>query len=122
MNPIILLVDDEESIHKVVKRALKESGVEVQSAYDGEAALAMAKGRNYGLVLLDINMPVKNGYEVMRELRRDRQTASIPVCMLTGNGEMVDRIVGYELGVQDYITKPFDVFEFRRRVFLELRP
>ncbi|MCB4756614.1 MAG: response regulator [Elusimicrobia bacterium] len=112
----ILIVDDEEIIHKTLKKILNSASLELSSAYNGLQALEMAESEFPDLILLDINMPKMDGNEVMRELRKNPKTRSIPVIMLTGNGEVIDRVVGYELGVQDYVTKPFDVKDFKSRI------
>jgi DNA-binding response OmpR family regulator len=112
----ILVVDDEDNIHKVLKRILTSTNVQPLFAFNGAEALQLAKEKKPDLILLDINMPKMDGNEVMRELRKSDDTKSIPVIMLTGNGETIDKVVGFELGVQDYITKPFDITDLRERV------
>lgn len=116
MKPTLLVVDDEESIHKLIQRIFSDGAIDVMSAFNGQEGLALAQQGVPQLILLDINMPVMDGYEAMRGLRRDKKTKNIPVLMFTANGEMVDRVVGFEMGVEDYITKPIDVNELRRRV------
>jgi DNA-binding response OmpR family regulator len=116
MSKKILIVDDEDHIHKVLLRLLQSSAYEVVEAYNGRECLEMAKQHRPDLILLDINMPEMNGNETMKHLRHDKETTAIPVLMLTGNGELVDKIVGYELGVEDYITKPFDAVELKSRI------
>ncbi len=112
----ILIVDDEDNIHKVLKRIFSSTNVQPLSAFNGAEALQLAKDNKPSLILLDINMPKMDGNEVMRELRKNPETNAIPVIMLTGNGEAIDKVVGFELGVQDYITKPFDVADLRERI------
>jgi DNA-binding response OmpR family regulator len=110
----ILLVDDEDIIHQSVKRALEKSPYELLSAYNGNEAVKKVLQSVPDLVILDINMPEKDGYAVVREIRGNKQTKHIPIIMLTGLGEVIDKVVGYELGVEDYMTKPFDVEKLRR--------
>lgn len=112
----ILIVDDEEHIHKIVKKILNAPGLDLFSAMDGVEAIRQAAEVQPDLILLDINMPHMDGNEVMRDLRKNDATRPIPVIMLTGNGEVIDRMVGYELGVQDYITKPFQMDDLRQRI------
>lgn len=122
MKSSVLIVDDEEIIHRTVRRALEEEGVDLRDAYNGAEAIAAVCEKPVDLILLDINMPEMDGNGVMRELHGNPKTKNIPVMMLTARDEVIDRIVGYELGVIDYITKPFEVPDLRRRVkeFLNL--
>ena len=112
----ILLVDDEDIIHQAVKRALEKGPYQLVSAYNGNEAIQKTNELVPDLLLLDINMPEKDGYAVVREIRGRKETRHIPIIMLTGLGEVVDKVVGYELGVEDYITKPFDVEKLRQHV------
>ncbi|HLD69600.1 MAG TPA: response regulator transcription factor [Candidatus Omnitrophota bacterium] len=103
----ILVVDDDETVQILVQRTLGSSSVHVLSALNGIDAVRMAQEENPDLIILDVCMPLMDGKEVIKELRRNRQTQMIPVMMLTGNGMLVDKIVGFELGADDYVTKPF---------------
>lgn len=117
----ILLVDDEEFIHKIIRRVFEGSPYELFSAYNGNEALAKARELAPDLILLDINMPEKDGYAVVRDIRSNKKTKRIPIIMVTALGEVVDKVVGYELGVEDYITKPFDGEKFRKRIEIFLK-
>ncbi|MEE4378134.1 MAG: response regulator transcription factor [Candidatus Competibacteraceae bacterium] len=102
MNPI-LLADDDIELCGMLKEYLEVEGFQVETTHDGEAALRLAKTSTYDLMVLDVMMPQLNGFDVLRELRKDSQ---LPVLMLTARGEDVDSIVGLELGADDYLPKP----------------
>lgn len=112
----ILVVDDESDILNLLEYNLKKAGFKVLSAKDGPEAIELAGGRRPDLILLDIMLPNMDGTEVLRRLKSGDSTRSIPVIMLTAKGEEVDRIVGFELGAEDYITKPFSPRELILRV------
>ena len=116
--PRILLVDDEESIRTLLSYPLRKDGYEVITAVDGKEALDRFRETTFDLVVLDVMMPVLDGLEVCRVLRA---RSTVPIIMLTAKTEEVDKIVGLELGADDYITKPFSVREFRSRVKASLR-
>jgi diguanylate cyclase (GGDEF)-like protein len=121
MNQKILVADDEVSIHRLIARALAASSCEVVTASDGAQALELVDREHPDLVVLDVNMPRKNGWEVLRELRRGSGTCALPVIMLTGYGDMDSEVAGLEMGADDYITKPFQLDELRARVMSVLR-
>jgi DNA-binding response OmpR family regulator len=114
----VLVVDDEPMVRDVLARYLSQDGFEVIEAADGRAALERAAERPPDLVVLDLMLPEIDGYEVLRHLRASAPT---PVIMLTARGEETDRIVGLELGADDYITKPFSPREVVARVRAVLR-
>ncbi len=116
--PRILLVDDEESIRTLLSYPLRKDGYEVVQAVDGREALDRFGESAFDLVVLDVMMPRVDGLEVCRRLRA---RSSVPIIMLTAKAEEVDKVVGLELGADDYITKPFSVREFRSRVKAALR-
>lgn len=116
--PRILLVDDEESIRTLLAFPLRKDGYEVVPAVDGQEALDRFRETTFDLVVLDVMMPALDGLEVCRRLRA---RSTVPIIMLTAKTEEVDKIVGLELGADDYITKPFSVREFRSRVKAALR-
>ena len=116
--PRILLVDDEESIRTLLAFPLRKDGYEVVAANDGQEALDRFRETVFDLVVLDVMMPAVDGLEVCRRLRA---RSTVPIIMLTAKTEEVDKIVGLELGADDYITKPFSVREFRSRVKAALR-
>ncbi|GMR04255.1 MAG: response regulator transcription factor [Thermodesulfobacteriota bacterium] len=112
----ILIVDDEADIRNLLEYNLAKAGFAVISAKDGPEAIDMAGKQGPGLILLDIMLPDMDGTEVLKRLKADERTSNIPVIMLTAKGEEVDRIVGFELGAEDYITKPFSPRELLLRV------
>jgi DNA-binding response OmpR family regulator len=114
----ILLVDDEQPIQKLLSYPLEKEGYEVVSARDGEEALASFEEGQFDLVVLDIMLPKVDGLEVCRRLRAQ---SSVPIIMLTAKAEEFDKVIGLELGADDYITKPFSMREFRSRVRAALR-
>ncbi|MEW6425814.1 MAG: response regulator transcription factor [Bacillota bacterium] len=114
----ILVVEDEESVRDLVSMYLKKEGFRVETAEDGEKALTMARSFAPDLILLDLMLPKLDGWAVCREIRK---TTSVPIIMLTARGEEFDRVLGLELGADDYITKPFSPREMVARVKAVLR-
>ena len=114
----ILLVDDEPAILTLLSYPLQQDGYEVVRAADGVEALERFGEHDFALVVLDVTMPHLDGLEVCRRLRA---TSSVPIIMLTAKTEEIDKVVGLELGADDYITKPFSIREFRSRVKAALR-
>jgi DNA-binding response OmpR family regulator len=118
-HPRILLVDDERAIQTLLSYPLRKDGYDVVCASDGREALAhFTDGAKFDLVVLDVTMPRLDGLEVCRRLRA---RSTVPIIMLTARAEEVDKVVGLELGADDYITKPFSMREFRSRVRAALR-
>ncbi|HEY6101059.1 MAG TPA: response regulator [Anaeromyxobacter sp.] len=117
----VLLVDDEKDLLSVVDFNLRAAGFETALASSGEEALAQLRRRVPDLVLLDLMLPDLPGTEVLRRIRADPRTRHVPVVMLTAKGEEVDRVVGFEVGADDYVTKPFSVRELVLRVKAVLR-
>src|SRR5665213_1125614 len=114
----ILLVDDEQAILTLLSYPLQQDGYEVVRASDGVEALERFDESDFDLVVLDVTMPHLDGLEVCRRLRA---SSSVPIIMLTAKTEEIDKVVGLELGADDYITKPFSIREFRSRVKAALR-
>lgn len=121
MRPQILVVDDEPDILDVVRYNLEKADFEVLAALDGERALEIARSERPALVVLDLMLPGLEGEEVCRLLKQDEATRPIPILMLTAKGQEVDRIVGLELGADDYVVKPFSPREMVLRVRAILR-
>jgi two-component system, OmpR family, phosphate regulon response regulator PhoB len=117
----ILVVEDEPDLRSLLDRSLEQAGYKVFLAEDGIEALEKVTSETLDLVLLDLMLPHVDGIEVCRRLKRDDRTARLPVIMLTARQEPVDRIVGLELGADDYITKPFNLRELVLRVGAVLR-
>lgn len=118
MNEKILVVDDEKSIADIVKFNLEKEGYKVYLAYDGEEAIEKIYELLPDLILLDIMMPKKDGFQVLKEIRKDLST---PVLMLTAKEEEVDKVLGLELGADDYVVKPFSMRELVARVKANFR-
>ena len=114
----ILLVDDEDSVQKLLTYPLERDGFRVVQARDGEQALRMFGDQRIDLVVLDLMLPKVDGLEVCKRLRAD---SNVPIIMPTARGEELDKVLGLELGADDYITKPFSIREFRSRVRALLR-
>ena len=112
----ILVIDDEADLLEVVDFNLTQAGHQVITATDGEAGIELARRHSPDLVLLDLMLPKLPGTEVCRALKRDPATRSMPVLILTARGEEIDRVVGFELGADDYVCKPFSVRELLLRV------
>lgn len=117
----ILVADDDRSIVKVITSYLEKSGFQTFSAYDGEMALHQLRRERPDLVILDLMMPNRDGWEVTKIVRADHSLAATPIIMLTARVEDTDKIVGLELGADDYITKPFNAQEVVTRVKALLR-
>jgi DNA-binding response OmpR family regulator len=114
----ILLVDDEQSVQKLLAYPLRKEGYEVVPAMDGQEALERCRGQSFDLIVLDVMLPKLDGYDVCRQIRAQ---SSVPIIMLTAKAEEFDKVLGLELGADDYITKPFSMREFRSRVKAVLR-
>jgi two-component system, OmpR family, alkaline phosphatase synthesis response regulator PhoP len=118
MSRTILVVDDERNIVELARLYLRNEGFEIETAYNGREGLEKARATHPSLVLLDIMMPEMDGLEVFRQLRKE---SDIPVIMLTARADDVDKVVGLELGADDYITKPFNPRELVARIKAVLR-
>ncbi|MCX6966405.1 MAG: response regulator [Verrucomicrobia bacterium] len=121
MKPKILIADDEPDVVELVAANLRTAGFEVLKAEDGPSALAVVREQAPQLLILDLMLPGMSGLEVCRVLKGDSATSAIPIVMLTAKAEEVDRIVGLELGADDYVTKPFSPRELVLRVKSVLR-
>jgi len=114
----ILVVDDEPTLVKGIKFNLNNDGFDVDTAGDGRAAVKMAKNGNYDLILLDLMMPKLGGLEACREIR---EFSNVPIILLTARSESSDKLIGFESGADDYVTKPFDIVELKARIRALLR-
>lgn len=117
-NKKILIVDDDKNICELLRLYLEKDGFRTLVAHDGEQALQCAQINNPDLILLDIMMPILDGWQVCREIRKN---SNVPIIMLTAKGETFDKVLGLELGADDYITKPFDSKEVVARIKAVLR-
>jgi len=118
MDKTVLVVDDEKLIVKGIRFSLEQEGMQVDCAYDGEEAVAMAKQKEYAVVLLDVMLPKLTGFEVCQRIR---EFSNMPIIMLTAKGDDMDKILGLEYGADDYITKPFNILEVKARIKAILR-
>ncbi len=109
----VLVVDDEKLIVKGLKFSLEQDGMDVDCAYDGESAIEMIQNNSYDIVLLDLMLPKKSGFEVCQIVRG---FSDVPIIMLTAKGEDINKILGLEYGADDYITKPFNILEVKARI------
>jgi two-component system phosphate regulon response regulator PhoB len=121
MKPKILVVDDEPDALELIQYNLKAAGFDVVTAADGEEALKKARSSQPSLVILDVMLPEVDGLEVCKTLRRDPATSAVPIIMLTAKAAEIDRVLGLELGADDYVTKPFSPRELILRVKSLLR-
>ncbi|MFC1893610.1 response regulator [Chloroflexota bacterium] len=114
----ILVVDDEKRIVEILQAYLERDGYRVIAAYDGRSALELARSNSLDLIMLDLMLPEVSGWDVCRELRKESE---VPIIMLTARDDTTDKIIGLELGADDYVTKPFDPKEIISRVRAVLR-
>ncbi|MEK6672496.1 MAG: response regulator transcription factor [Nitrospirota bacterium] len=117
----ILVVDDEADLVELITYNLKKEGFIVDSSLDGEGALSKVKGGDYDLLILDLMLPGLQGMDLCRIIRNDPEKSGLPVIMLTAKGEELDKVLGLEMGADDYITKPFSIRELVARVRAVLR-
>ena len=113
MSRKVLVVDDEKLIVKGIRYSLEQDGMEVDCAYDGEEALKLARENEYDILLLDVMLPKRDGFEVCQQIR---EFSDVPIVMLTAKGDDMDKILGLEYGADDYITKPFNILEVKARI------
>ena len=121
MNATVLVIDDEKDLLELVRYNLEKEHLDVITANDGQSGLEIGLKHKPDLVLLDLMMPGMNGMEVCKQLRSDARTSRVPIIMLTAKAAETDKIVGLEMGADDYITKPFSVRELIARVRAVLR-
>lgn len=115
----VLVVEDERDMNRIICKKLKVEGYSVDSCFDGGEALDYINGTSYDIIIMDIMMPVKNGYEVLKEIRENGN--SVPVLFLTAKDAVEDRVKGLDLGADDYIVKPFHFDELMARIRVMLR-
>ncbi len=118
-NKKLLVIEDEKRLAEVLKAGFEEHGYLVDTAFDGYVGRNMVRKNKYDLVILDINLPLVNGYELCREIRLDNK--EIPIIMLTAMGEPENKIAGFDVGTDDYVIKPFDFQELLARVKVFIR-
>ena len=119
MTERILLVEDEEDLRMTLSDRLKAEGYELETAADGEQGLRKAVEGAYDLIVLDVMLPKKNGFDVCRDVRKAGVVT--PIVMLTARGQLVDKVLGLKIGADDYLTKPFEVLELLARIEAHIR-
>jgi len=119
MKKRILIIEDEPGLVITVTDRLEKEGYAVQSARDGQSGWSLGKESSFDLILLDVMLPGKNGFDVCRDLRH--QGVQCPIIMLTARGQVVDKVIGLKLGADDYVTKPFEMIELLARIEAQLR-
>ena len=115
------VVEDDPDIVELIDHYLRAEGFEVESTADGRRALERLRAESFGLLILDLQLPGLDGLTVCSELRRDKRTSGLPIVMLTARGDEADRVVGLEVGADDYVVKPFSPKELVARVRLSRR-
>ena len=118
MSKKALIVEDDINIAELLKIYLQKDGFETENAYDGRKAVELAEKMQPDIILLDIMLPVMDGWQVCREVRKNSQ---VPIIMLTAKGESMDKVSGLEMGADDYVTKPFDPKELIARIHAVMR-
>lgn len=121
MKELILIIEDEKDIVKMLEYNLKKEGFKTESCYDGNKALDVVRKERPDLIILDLMLPGMNGLEVCKELKKESETAPIPIIMLTAKSQESDKVIGLELGADDYVTKPFSPRELIARIKAVLR-
>lgn len=119
--PIVLVVDDSPLVHRLLKARLRDEAIELRHAHSGKEALDIIHGNDIATVLLDLNMPEMDGFEVLRALGNSESGTHVPVIVLSGQQDSQDKVMAFALGAIDYITKPFDLAELRARLRSSLR-
>lgn len=120
-SPVVLLVDDSEFVHRLLSARLKSESIRLESAFDGKEGIEKAKKILPSLILLDLDMPVMDGFEALRHLMEEPTTRNIPVIVLSGNDTTQDKVTTFDLGAVDFISKPFELTELRARMRSSLR-
>jgi DNA-binding response OmpR family regulator len=120
MNEIsILIVEDEQRVAEILKKQLEDSGFKTDVAYDGNIGKQLVEKKKYNLIILDINLPLMNGYDLCREIRK--VNSKVPIIMLTALGTPDNKVTGFDAGADDYVLKPFDFRELLARINVFLR-
>ena len=121
MSESLLIIDDDVRLSQMLVDYLGAGGYQISCAHSGKTGLQLAKQQNWSLIILDLMLPDADGLDLCRELRSHSQTAAIPILMLTARGDATDRIIGLELGADDYLPKPFEPRELKARIKAILR-
>jgi len=119
--PILLLIDDSPSIHRLLAFKLKNEGVEFLAAFNSSEGIELAESNQPSLILLDLNMPVVNGFQTLHALKENPQTINIPTIVLSSTSSADDKVKAFEMGAMDFVCKPFDIHELRARINSAIR-
>jgi len=119
--PVVLLIDDSEFVHRLLNARLKSESIKLVSAYNGLEGFELAKKEPPALILLDLEMPVMDGFEALRHLMEEPATRNIPVIVLSGQDTTQDKVTAFDLGASDFVSKPFELTELRARLRSSLR-
>lgn len=119
--PVVLLIDDDQDVHRLVRARLRHEDLDLADASSGEEGLKAARARTPSVVLLDIDMPGMDGFSVLRALKNDPTTTNVPVIVVSGMSDCGDKVTAFDLGASDYVVKPFDFAELRARLRASLR-
>ncbi|MHA7812479.1 MAG: diguanylate cyclase [Phycisphaerales bacterium] len=120
-SPVVLLIDDSQFVHRLLDARLRSESIILRSAEDGKKGLQIARDEHPSLILLDLDMPIMDGFETLRELKEDASTKDIPVIVLSGMNSSQDKVAAFDLGAIDFVTKPFELTELRARVRSSLK-
>lgn len=120
-NPVVLVVDDCEFVHRLLQARLRSESIAIESLLDGRRTVETAERIAPALILLDLNMPEMDGFEILRRLKDDPGTMHVPVIVLSGQDSAEDKVTAFDLGAVDFISKPFDMTELRARIRVALR-
>ncbi len=114
--PVLLLIDDSPAIHRLLTYKLKNDGIEFLAAYSGVEGIELAERQLPSLIMLDLSMPGIDGFETIRRLKENSKTKGIPIIIISGSQESADKVMSFELGAMDFVSKPFDIHELRARI------
>ena len=120
-DPVVLLIDDSEFVHRLLNARLKSESISLVSAYNGQEGIELARKSPPALILLDLDMPVMDGFETLRQLMEEPLTRNIPVIILSGQDTTQDKVTSFDLGAVDFVSKPFELTELRARLRSSLR-
>lgn len=120
-SPVVLLIDDSEFVHRLLKARLKSESIQIVSEYEGQSGIERAMKENPSLILLDLDMPGIDGFETLRKLKEESATRNIPVIILSGQDTTQDKVTAFDLGAVDFVPKPFELTELRARIRSSLR-
>ncbi len=119
--PLVLIVDDSKFVHRLLATRLRSESIKIHSEYDGKGGFEFAKSQTPALIMLDLDMPIMDGFETLRALKDDPVTKDVPVIVLSGSSTTQDKVTAFDLGAVDFVTKPFELTELRARIRVSLQ-